>query len=326
MSNRFPTESGASSASLWKAALVLLPCGKRNDFNYFERKAAKFMCLLINPDLSANCAPGQGLSLVCFPCDLERQKGRLRRIPSLKTPSLRVRLPAQIRNAAPPSVGERGTDFGKTGRENRPRNALRSKHILSPFRPPLGETSKEQIFTAADEIRAPALCIAEGWEDRGAKFRFKFRFLLHPTHLWCIGRGRSVSRVPRGCLCLIRFACNGMRYAFSVIPARLPRASMRLVGFISFAIMAETRNISRNMKNERDTFSGAASPIDIGDFRYFLRHKRNFFSCPYTAYPFFDDYAVSLCSADISRVTRLESYSVSYIRYRKYPLYFKYLV
>ncbi len=102
--------------------------------------------IFLNPERSANCAPGQGLSLVCFICDLERQEGRLRRIPSLKTPSLRVRLPARIRNAAPPSVGERGADFGKTGRENRHRNALRSKPIFSPFRPPLGEASKEQIF------------------------------------------------------------------------------------------------------------------------------------------------------------------------------------
>lgn len=134
MSNRFPMESGASSASLRKAVLVLLPCGKRNDFNYFERKAEKFMYLLINPERSANCAPGQGLSLVCFTCDLERQEGRLRRNHSLKTPSLRVRLPARIRNAAPPSVGERGADFGKAGRENRPR--IETCSAQNPLSPP----------------------------------------------------------------------------------------------------------------------------------------------------------------------------------------------
>ena len=91
---------------------------------------------------------------VCYPRDLDKQEGRLRRIPSLETPSLRVRLPARIRNAAPPSVGERGADFGKTGRGNRPRNALRSKSLSPPPVPRWGKRAKSR-FSLQDHFNQP---------------------------------------------------------------------------------------------------------------------------------------------------------------------------
>lgn len=176
---------------------------------------------------------------------------------------------------------------------------------------------------AADKIRAPALRVAEGREDRGALFRFKFS--PHPTHLRCIGRGRSVRHSPRRFLCLAGFACNGKRFAFPSASHEPPRASRRRACFVSFAVMPEMRNISRNLQNARDMFSDVGSPFDVGEFRHFLRHKRNFFSCLYTVHPFLDDFTVSLCSVDVSLVTPLESYSVSYIRYRNYSFIFKYL-
>ncbi len=172
--------------------------------------------------------------------------------------------------------------------------------------------------------RAPALRTAEGWEDRGALLRFKFH--PHPTHLWCIGRGRSVRRWPRRCLCLVGFACNGIRYAFPPVQHAAPHASRCFAGFVSFAVMAEMRNISRNMRNQRDTFLGVGPSFYVGDFRHFLRHKRNFFSCLYTVYPFLDDYTVSLCFSVASLVTPIKSYSVSYIRYRNLSFIFIYLV